>query len=103
MAHLIIGKTVCSLCGRIIASPDGVIAFPAFLPAGHRWSRFSDAAFHQACFSQWDGAKPFSALYEQFRGIWKSVPRTLPALEQEQWLTSKLSEFNRRVLNSGNQ
>ena len=52
MAMIIRGKSLCPLCNEPMQEGQELKAFPAFLPNDHRFGRFSDAAFHKACFEK---------------------------------------------------
>jgi len=98
MAQFISGKTSCTMCGQVIEDSADLIGFPAFLPERHiRW-RFSDAAFHAQCFSEWKYSQIFLGLYEQFRQIWASAPQGGSDDERMQWLTTELAKFNDRCI-----
>lgn len=59
MALLVPGRTVCELCGLVVADEQDAVVFPAF-SANDRDSlhRFSDGVFHQSCLSDHpDGAR----------------------------------------------
>ena len=50
MALLIQNKTVCNLCGEVIAEGEDALTFPAFiLNENDPLYYFSDASFHSAC------------------------------------------------------
>lgn len=50
MALLIYGKTVCSLCGRVIEQNEPTCSFPPFVVnESDPCFVFSDGAFHEAC------------------------------------------------------
>lgn len=58
MALLLRGRTVCKLCGRVIAVADPVVLFPSGLFAVNEPAfEVNDAAVHSACL---DG-KPYAA------------------------------------------
>lgn len=86
MAIIILGKTDCGICGRPIERTSDATSFPAFLPPEHKLARFSDDAFHTACFDACPERPLVEAAYEKYRQIWESRPRGLRSLEEiEAW------------------
>ena len=69
MAMIILGKSKCPMCNQILKENDPVTAFPAFLPYDHRFGRFSDAAFHTACFDK----DPDSNDVDNMLYVWKKI------------------------------
>jgi hypothetical protein len=85
MAQLIPGKTTCPLCGQGITSLADAVGFPAFIPRGHEFERFSDCAFHRRCFSTWPERDRFQNLYDDYERVWRSRPQGLSLEEIEEW------------------
>lgn len=85
MAHIVPGQTRCKLCGEILSSANAIVAFPAFVPQGHEFSDYSDAAFHEECFTSWSDHERLQSLYEKYRSVWEARPRNLPFNEIESW------------------
>ncbi len=86
MALIIEGRTLCSFCGNPIQAASEATAFPAFLPPEHRLARFSDAAFHTACFAACPEREDVEAVLMKYRRIWDSRPQNLKSLaEIEAW------------------
>lgn len=53
MAIIIRGKSVCHVCGSILAEDDDVQLFPpALLAEGSRGAHLNDSGVHRACFEQ---------------------------------------------------
>lgn len=54
MAIIIPGKTLCPLCDDVITESDEIVGVPHFIADKNDplW-RYSDAAFHRACFLTW--------------------------------------------------
>jgi hypothetical protein len=94
MAFLFPGKTRCPLCGNVIHEGDAVVAFPAFLGPGHPLSRYSDAAFHGACFARCPDEADVSRLFRRYREIWENRPRHMQSTaEIEEWGQKAFKEF----------
>lgn len=86
MALVFPGETRCHLCKRIIHSVDEVVGFPAFIPAGHEYADFSDAAFHKDCFLAWDKREELQRLYDAYQAIWNSRPASVRTLDEiDRW------------------
>jgi hypothetical protein len=86
MALILEGKTLCGICGKPITSVSDAIGFPAFLPPGHRLSRFSDGAFHAKCFDECVEREAVLNVLEKYRQIWQSRPANVKSLaEIEAW------------------
>jgi hypothetical protein len=85
MAHLIPGKTPCAICGDAIAAAADAVGFPAFIPRGHEFERYSDCAFHRDCYLGWDEHDRFQKLFDEYECIWKSRPKGLSFEEIEVW------------------
>jgi len=66
MALLITGKSLCALCGEVIAKGDRAVGTSHFIgnPADP-FFRYSDAPFHERCFDAWDKREEFLARYEE--------------------------------------
>lgn len=60
MALIFPGKSLCPICGGIIASDDEIVATSHFVTnqADPLW-RFSDAAMHKRCFLGWELRESF--------------------------------------------
>jgi hypothetical protein len=76
MAIVILGKTICSICGEVLRPGDDVVAFPPFIPneADPLWI-FSDAAFHSTHFHQHPLANEALRRYEEFKAMTVSSRR----------------------------
>jgi hypothetical protein len=70
------------LCNQILEEGEPLTAFPAFLPADHRFGKFSDAAFHTGCFDK----DPDASAVEDMRYVWKKImdgrPKDLKTIEE---------------------
>lgn len=95
MANVILGKTRCVICRKAIESLQDAIAFPAFVPAGHEFSAFSDGVFHEACFKEWDKHLQFQRLYDEYKRIWESQPKGLSFEEIDAWGKRAFAELFR--------
>lgn len=94
MALIILGKTVCFLCGKPLMEGDDMVAFPAFLKNTHELGRFSDAALHRMCFERAPQRQAVEALFCRFEAIWESRPRELKTLEEiESWGREAFKNF----------
>jgi len=60
MALIILGKTLCPLCGKIIGKIDQTVATSHFIADRNDplW-RYSDAGFHKECFLAWEHREEF--------------------------------------------
>jgi len=86
MAVLIEGKTTCGICCKVIDRAADAIAFPAFLSRSHRLAKFSDAAFHAACFASCAERDEVESVFKRYQEIWESRPKELRTLaEIEAW------------------
>lgn len=85
MAIFISGKTKCLVCGQAISSAADAVLFPAFLKAGHRLARFSDAAVHGDCLQASEDALEAHRLLARYQEIWQSRPRNLSLEQAEEW------------------
>jgi hypothetical protein len=95
---LILDGTTCRLCGKQLRSGEELASFPAFLPAEHRLARYSDAAFHHACFEESIDHEEVETLYELYRSIWASRPRGLKTVaEMEAWSRHAFADFPPRT------
>jgi hypothetical protein len=94
MALIFPGQTRCVLCHELIQRGDDVVAFPAFLPATHELSVFSDAPSHRACFEADPRAELVNELYRRYRAIWDSRPKHLKNMEEiEAWGRDAFKNF----------
>lgn len=76
VAIVVRGKTGCSVCGQIISGTDEIVMFPHFIwDEAHPLWRFSDSAMHQQCFTDWDKAEQFRAIYNK---RWPEIMPTHP-------------------------
>jgi hypothetical protein len=78
MAIIIRGKTECPLCGEVLRGGDDLMASPPFLQSGLLF-RFSDAAMHRACFTNWPLADKFIAAFNEIGRCWPGGPRRMLA------------------------
>lgn len=94
MALILEGKTLCPICGNPIRTAAEATAFPAFLRPGHRFARFSDAAFHTSCFVSCPERQDVEAVFMKYEEIWKSRPAHLKSLSEiEAWGKEAFREF----------
>lgn len=91
MALLMRGKTICPVCGRVIAVGDEVVATPSFLRPSHQLARFSDAAFHRRCFEGSPERAEVERLLALFSERMKAAPQTLE--EYESWIRDSMPEL----------
>lgn len=74
MAILVLGQTVCPICGMVIQDGQKSVSFPAFV--GNRLDPlilFNDSAFHEACFRQHHLAETATMLLRQMEA--RTAPR----------------------------
>ena len=79
------GKTKCSICCEPIEAVTDAVGFPAFIPLGHEFERFSDASFHRECFNSCDDSSRFLQLYESYNQIRSSRPVGVSLEEMNEW------------------
>lgn len=85
MAIVIFGKSKCALCGEVLCDATKSKALPAFIPAGHELSEYSDAVFHSSCFESWEQHEKITALFEEYQLVWESRPKGIRFDEIEKW------------------
>jgi hypothetical protein len=85
MALVVSGSTRCKLCNDPLLQSSDVVAFPAFIPSGHPFHPFSDAAFHKTCFAAWEHHEALQRLFDEYQSVWNSRPRNLSYFEMEEW------------------
>jgi hypothetical protein len=76
MAIIILGKSECPLCGRVIQVDDDYMGTPHFLPSGPL-SRYSDAGIHRDCFMAWPKAGEFRLAFNEVGRSWLGGPRQM--------------------------
>lgn len=68
MAIILLGKTICAICGGPINEGDGVNGFPAFvLNEADALYQFSDGAFHAECLERHPLRNAIAAAYHAYR------------------------------------
>lgn len=82
MALIILGKSTCPLCNQILEKGEPLKAFPAFLPSDHRFGKFSDAAFHVACFDKDPDAGAVEDMHYVYNKIMDGRPKDLKTIEE---------------------
>ena len=94
MALVLRGETPCVVCGRPLLVDDDIDGFPAFLKPTHPLARFSDAAFHKAC---WEKARERAAVmevYGRYLAIWAKRSEELTSPEEiEAWAREAFKDF----------
>jgi hypothetical protein len=85
------GKTICAICGEVIAVDDDVFATPAFLRPTDQLARYSDAAFHRRCFEGSGERAEVDRLLALFSERMKAAPKTLE--EYESWIKDSMPEL----------
>lgn len=86
MALVLRGETPCVVCGRPLLVDDDIDGFPAFLKPTHPLGRFSDAAFHTACFAKAPERAALMEIYCRYLKIWATRPDDLASPEEvEAW------------------
>ena len=97
LAIFIAGKTKCIECNEIIFSERNTVAFPAFIPTGHKYSKYSDGIFHRECFDKWSDRTEFDLLYQQYLQVWDNRPDNLTSIiEIEEWGRKAFEELHTR-------
>jgi hypothetical protein len=74
MALILLGKSSCLLCGRLLLEGEPLTALPAIADTTHPLYHYFDAGFHQTCFDQWDGREAVRAAVRLSRQRWESSP-----------------------------
>jgi len=98
MAIVLIGKTPCLLCGRLIEEGQATVMFPAFLKPIHRLHRYSDNVMHSWCFDTCPDKAEVERIYAKFQAIWDSRPRNLKTVEEmEAWGKSAFADFHKEL------
>jgi hypothetical protein len=94
MSLIILGKSKCSLCNKILEDTDLLTAFPAFLPNDHKFGRFSDAALHTECFNKDIDSNDVDNMYYVYKKIMDSRPKELKTLEEmEAWTKEAFQDW----------
>jgi len=94
MALIFDGKTVCKLCGEVLAKKDELTAFPAFLYPDHPLWMYSDAAFHKACYELSPQKEEVDGLFARWTKIWDSRPKNLTRVEEmDVWGREAFKDF----------
>lgn len=94
MALIVPGKTLCPLCGAVLAREAATVAFPAFLGVDHELRIFSDCALHRECFLRDPRHDQVVETYARYRAIWDARPRHLQTMEEiEAWGRDAFKEF----------
>jgi len=65
MALVILGFSQCALCEQVLQVGDDLVATSHFLDEADPLWRYSDAAFHRACFLAWDAREAFIEKYNR--------------------------------------
>jgi hypothetical protein len=76
MAIIILGKSKCAVCGKLLLEGDDVVGTRPFLKATHPLGRFSDAGFHRACYASFPERQAFEEAYEEVKQLFADAPRT---------------------------
>ena len=95
MAIILLGKTPCLLCACALLESDDIVSFPSFLGPKHRLGKYSDGAFHRACWEQCPDHAEVDALYLKYRTIFAGRPSlsTHTWAECEAWYRKAMKEF----------
>jgi hypothetical protein len=83
MALIILGKSKCPLCNQILEANENLTTFPAFLPADHKFGKFSDAALHTNCFQKDPDATSVQDMFYVWNKIWEGRPKN--SEEMDSW------------------
>ena len=73
MAIVILGETLCPLCGCVISDGEGTVTVPHFIESpSHPLWQYSDTAMHYKCFQVWQNRNDFVAEYNNTIGriVW---------------------------------
>jgi hypothetical protein len=102
MVIVLVGKTTCAICGRVIEEDQATVMFPAFLKPTHHLNRYSDSVMHSWCFDACPDKPEVERIYAKFRAIWDGRPRNLKTVEEmEAWGKAAFADFEKELY--GNQ
>lgn len=93
MAMIVLGKTKCPICGRVVDKGEPLVGFPAFLPRGHALAAFSDSVCHRACVEDHPRGQEVLHLRDAFEKVLRRVPRRRPRVEGEAWLAGAVEKL----------
>ena len=54
MALIFLGKTECTLCGKILIDGDEIIGLPPISDTAHPLYKYFDTGMHKSCYNEWD-------------------------------------------------
>jgi hypothetical protein len=74
MALILLGKSLCPLCGRLLLEGEAMTALPALADTAHPLYDYFDAGFHQTCFEQWDSREATQEAVRLGRQRWEASP-----------------------------
>lgn len=80
MSMILEGKSLCSLCKKVLNKNDNIGGFPAFLPSDHKYGRFSDASFHKECLAADLDHVAVEDMYAAYEMIRNSAPQDLKSM-----------------------
>ncbi len=64
MALSFLGKSECSICGKVIKPADVYVGFPHFLDESSVHYKYSDSVMHKNCFENWKHKEAFVSLLD---------------------------------------
>ena len=74
MALILLGKSSCPLCGRLLLEGEPWTALPAIADTAHPLYSYFDAGLHQTCFDQWDSRESACEAVRLNRQRWEASP-----------------------------
>jgi hypothetical protein len=94
MALIFSGMTKCGICGHTIEQVEDVVAFSHFLEPEDPLFRYSDAAFHAACFATDPNRQELELAWAECKRISESRPKNAKTDEEKQtWTRAASDEF----------
>lgn len=73
---------------------DDIDGFPEFLKPTHPLARFSDAAFHKACWEKAPERAAVMEVYGRYLAIWATRPNELTSLDEiDVWAREAFKDF----------
>ena len=63
MAIIIHGRSLCSICKKVLKEKNDIIGWPHFLSKEYELWQYSDSGMHRSCFEKWEHKEEFLDLY----------------------------------------
>jgi hypothetical protein len=84
MALIVVGRTSCAICDRVLEIGDQIVATTHFIadPTDPLWP-FSDACMHKWCFLHWDQRQSFVSRYNAIFSNYSSASGMFRQMEED--------------------